>query len=74
MTEMYSVDKYQCENEHQDEKYPAFSLHSSFSCFKGIDAGTCSGDGGGPVVCPIKPGSDQYMQVRTHFTNTKYLL
>ena len=73
MTEMYSVDRYQCEKEHQDQRCPTFRLHSSFNCFKGIDSGTCRGDGGGPIVCPIEPGSDRYMQVNNHFTKTKYL-
>ena len=72
-TEMYSVDRYDCEKEHQDDKRPNFRLHSSFSCFKGIDSGTCSGDGGGPIVCPIEPGSEKYMQVNTHLMRMQYL-
>ena len=70
MTEIYSVERYQCEKEHQDEKRPTFRLHSRFSCFQEILSGSCSGDGGGPMVCPIEPESDKYMHVNTHFTKT----
>ena len=41
-----------------------FNLHKSFVCGggeKGID--TCTGDGGGPLVCPSSNGSNAYIQV-----------
>ena len=61
-TEMYSVDFDQCEVNHRDEDRPNFNLHHSFNCFQGDGSGTCSGDGGSPLVCPIS-NSDRYMQV-----------
>ena len=62
MTEMISVDSDQCELIHRGSDRPTFNLHHSFNCFEGDGSGTCSGDGGSPLVCPI-PNSDRYMQV-----------
>ena len=62
MTEMRHVNSKQCERSHRDNDRPNFRLHQSFNCFQGNRAGTCSGDGGSPLVCPIK-NSDRYMQV-----------
>jgi secreted trypsin-like serine protease len=40
-----------------------FILHESFMCAGGEeDIDTCTGDGGGPLVCPIKGVPDQYYQ------------
>lgn len=39
-----------------------FQLHGSFMCAGGeLDKDTCTGDGGGPLVCPTSSG--QYIQV-----------
>ena len=59
---MRHVNSKQCERSHRDNDRPNFRLHQSFNCFQGDRAGTCSGDGGSPLVCPIK-NSDRYMQV-----------
>ena len=63
---MRHVNSKQCENSHRDNDRPNFRLHQSFNCFQGNRAGTCSGDGGSPLVCPIK-NSDRYMQVSVAF-------
>ena len=65
MAEMYSIDAEICEIDYRDSERPNFHLHHSFNCFQGNGAGTCSGDGGSPLVCPI-PNSDKYMQVSIH--------
>ena len=62
MTDMYSVDFQECQRQHRDANRPNFNLHHSFTCFQGDGAGTCSGDGGSPLVCPFDH-SDRYMQV-----------
>ena len=59
---MRHVNSEQCERSHRGNDRPNFRLHQSFNCFQGDRAGTCSGDGGSPLVCPIK-NSDRYMQV-----------
>ena len=65
---MYSIDFEQCQMDYRDTERPNFSLHHSFNCFQGNGAGTCSGDGGSPLVCPI-PNSDKYMQVSIYSNN-----
>ena len=43
-----------------------FELDHSFTCAggnKGVDL--CTGDGGGPLVCPRKSNPNQYVQVST---------
>ena len=57
---MTSVDFKECENEYSDQ---VEELHHSFRCFQGLGSGTCTGDGGGPLVCPLDIDSDMYMQV-----------
>ena len=55
----------ECQDRLRDTRLgPDFNLHNSFVCGggkKGID--TCSGDGGGPLVCPSSNGSSEYTQV-----------
>ena len=46
-----------------------FNLDPSFNCAggkKGVDL--CTGDGGGPLVCPKKSNSQQFVQVSQHKT------
>ena len=59
---MKNQDPFSGERSHRDNDRPNFRLHQSFNCFQGDRSGTCSGDGGSPLVCPIK-NSDRYMQV-----------
>ena len=70
MAKMRRVNSKQCERSHRDNDRPNFRLHQSFNCFQGDRAGTCSGDGGSPLVCPIK-NSDRYMQVSVIYLNCK---
>ena len=40
-------------------------LHPSFLCAGGEGpSDTCQGDGGGPLVCPLKSKEDTYVQVK----------
>ena len=57
---MSSVNFKECDNEYRDQ---VGNLHHSFTCFQGFGSGTCTGDGGGPLVCPLDIDSDMYMQV-----------
>ena len=60
---MYGVNSNECQDSHRDSKRPNFRLHKTFNCFQGDGAGTCSGDGGSPLVCPMENDPDKYMQV-----------
>ena len=41
-----------------------FTLHESFVCGGGSkDVDTCTGDGGGPLVCPTSDDKSAYIQV-----------
>uniref|UniRef100_A0A146M6H5 Phenoloxidase-activating factor 2 n=2 Tax=Lygus hesperus TaxID=30085 RepID=A0A146M6H5_LYGHE len=41
-----------------------FELHESFVCAGGVERkDTCQGDGGSPLICPIKGKIDRYQQV-----------
>ena len=62
MSAMRSVGFAECEKEFKDK---VDNLHHSFTCFRGNYGGTCSGDGGGPLVCPIDVNDEdgRYMQV-----------
>ncbi|KAK7582252.1 hypothetical protein V9T40_013697 [Parthenolecanium corni] len=43
---------------------PKFSLHPSFICAMGTPGtDTCKGDGGGPLVCPLRSNPNKYVQV-----------
>ncbi len=55
-----------CQNRLRTKKGKTFKLHESFVCAGGSPKGgdTCEGDGGGPLVCPVKgSGGDRYIQV-----------
>ena len=62
MTAMSSVSFDKCKDEFRDK---VDDLHHSFTCFRGDFAGTCSGDGGGPLVCPkdINDEDGRFIQV-----------
>ena len=52
----------QCEQKYKGQ---IGQLHHTFTCFKGFESGSCTGDGGGPLVCPqIDFDPDIYMQVQ----------
>ena len=61
---MSTVDSKQCENHYRTDERPDFRLHKSFVCAQGDGMGTCSGDGGSPLVCPKNNGD--YIQVILH--------
>jgi hypothetical protein len=45
-----------------------FELHKSFNCAGGVGTrDTCTGDGGGPLVC-LNKQTNQYEQVPKNFT------
>ena len=58
---MSTVDSKQCEMKYRTPERPNFLLHKSFVCAQGNGRGTCSGDGGSPLVCPKANGD--YIQV-----------
>lgn len=45
---------------------PGFVLHDSFLCAGGEKEGqdACTGDGGSPLVCPLRGDPSRYVQVR----------
>ena len=59
------IDSKECEKTLQTTRLGQnFKLRDSFLCAggeEGVD--TCTGDGGGPLVCPSKNDSSYYVQV-----------
>jgi len=63
--DLSTVDNKECQKRLRTTKLGRyFRLHSSFLCAGG-EAGvdTCKGDGGSPLVCPLKSDPDTYVQV-----------
>ena len=60
------VDSKDCENTLQGTRLGKdFKLSESFICAGGTEEfDTCTGDGGGPLVCPRDDGSNTYVQVK----------
>ena len=63
--EMDLVDFKSCQERLRETRLGAdFILHKSFLCGGGTkDVDTCTGDGGGPLVCPTSNNSNAYIQV-----------
>ncbi|KAF6199699.1 hypothetical protein GE061_005997 [Apolygus lucorum] len=63
--ELPMVPRDRCESEFRHTRLgPKFHLHDSFVCAGGIEGrDTCKGDGGSPLICPIKGKKYQYQQV-----------
>ena len=63
--ELDLVDSKDCEKQLQTTRLgPDFRLRESFMCAggeEGVD--TCTGDGGGPLICPRTDDSETYVQV-----------
>ena len=63
--ELNIVDSKDCEKRLQKTRLGSnFKLRESFLCAggeEGVD--TCTGDGGGPLVCPRKNDTNTYVQV-----------
>ena len=59
------VDFKECQERLQNTRLGTdFILQESFVCGGGkTDVDTCTGDGGGPLVCPTSDGSNTYIQV-----------
>ena len=59
------VDFKSCQERLRETRLGAdFILHKSFLCGGGTkDVDTCTGDGGGPLVCPTSNDSSAYIQV-----------
>jgi hypothetical protein len=64
------IDFENCEEKLRETRLTRFfELDRSFTCAggnKGVDL--CTGDGGGPLVCPKKSNPEQYVQVSTLIT------
>ena len=60
---MTTVDSTTCESSYKTLK-SQFRLHKSFMCARGNGAGTCSGDGGSPLVCQNENGD--YIQEKNN--------
>lgn len=63
--ELPMVPRDRCQDELRKTRLgPRFRLHESFVCAGGIKGrDTCKGDGGSPLICPIKGRRYQYQQV-----------
>ncbi|KAF6199782.1 hypothetical protein GE061_006080 [Apolygus lucorum] len=63
--ELPTVPKDECESRLQDTRLgPYFNLHESVMCAGGIEGkDACQGDGGSPLICPIKGVPFRYQQV-----------
>ncbi|XP_046689059.1 phenoloxidase-activating factor 2-like isoform X4 [Homalodisca vitripennis] len=59
------VDSNKCQEEFRKvpKLGPNFNLHSSFICAGRDLADICTGDGGGPLVCPVLDDSGKYVQI-----------
>uniref|UniRef100_A0A1B6IQP4 Peptidase S1 domain-containing protein n=1 Tax=Homalodisca liturata TaxID=320908 RepID=A0A1B6IQP4_9HEMI len=65
MVHLPLVDSNKCQEEFRKvpKLGPNFNLHSSFICAGRDLADTCTGDGGGPLVCPLLDDSGKYVQI-----------
>ncbi|XP_046689031.1 phenoloxidase-activating factor 2-like isoform X2 [Homalodisca vitripennis] len=65
MVHLPLVDSNKCQEEFRKVPRlgPNFNLHSSFICAGRDLADTCTGDGGGPLVCPLLDDSGKYVQI-----------
>ena len=63
--ELDLIDSKECENRLRTTRLGQhFKLSESFLCAGGKkEFDTCTGDGGGPLVCPRDDGSKTYVQV-----------
>ena len=63
--ELNMVDSKDCEKQLQTTRLGSgFKLKESFICAGGTEGvDTCTGDGGGPLVCPRKNDTSTYVQV-----------
>uniref|UniRef100_A0A1B6G387 Peptidase S1 domain-containing protein n=1 Tax=Cuerna arida TaxID=1464854 RepID=A0A1B6G387_9HEMI len=65
MVHLPLVDSNKCQEEFRKVPRlgPNFNLHNSFICAGRDLADTCTGDGGGPLVCPLQDDSGKYVQI-----------